>query len=647
MVKQNKIDKINKPDNIDKFIKQVKADLDNATLNIQDIALWEVMNNSIYFTECFLPDTSRKKPLHVFYYQYPFYLMREGVFRCARFIGKTIAVKARAIQTAIVNPCISILITSYRKHHVQNITREIKLDIDERNDFLKYAKSPRGRGRSDLHFFLPLINDTEIWGLAGGDDGKNYEGKRYDVILEDETQFCNKKADDKLISTWRGERGDTGDFIDKDFLSLEIENKIKQNNGELSCLTKEERQQFNKAYIKAIEAKKAIRCWFGVPNGIRTTPLYQYEHGDNRFKNKIINIPRYYYPFFTLKDWNDAVAQFKGEDSDEFLQQILGEHGSPCHSVFNMNDIMRCIEYQQEDSDYFYYFRQFGIPKNKVANKEYISLFLDEIKPMRIPKDSKRVIIGMDVGKQPDPSIIKLFSEEYDNDFKQARYRLFGIIKLTDIEHHRQAELMYEVINKFNASLMAIDIGGAGVAVYDMLCDPNQYTSKHNCNILPISFGSAIVIKFLYLCIKDSCIGKNIQMSEKDNQLFCPQCGNNDLKFVKKQEVKRLIKEFSTDLIATRLDRLEYILPDDVKMLEEFNYYRYKTVERGKTYLGQDHYITAMRAFEMALYMTTNQVIELKQQEDTIDFICGTSEWEEYMYVTGQLNTYGYLIMDS
>jgi hypothetical protein len=621
----------------------IKKNTGNDITIEQKIALWEVIKNPKCFTELYLYDRSRGKEIKIFYYQYPLLFMPEFVCRSARYIGKSVTLQARALQLSYAYSVTRTLICSHRKHHVKKICQEIKDDLDGKNDFI--ASMSRKMGTVSPSYYLPIKNGSEIYGVAGGDDGKNYNSLRVEAILEDETQFCVKEADDQANSIWVGKKKDQGDFVDPN--ERRIKDKVKAAKGDLSVLNKAERAIFNDMWKTAMTNKRIVRCWYGVPNGLRSSLLYQYEFNDKRFKNKILTIPRYYYPFFTKEQWDDAIQQFHGENTDIFKQQIRGEHGDPCYAVFNMEDYLRCVEYQNGDEKYFYKYKIFHIKKDKILEKQYIADFADLIRPIKLPqaKNIKRITAGIDLGYNPDPTIITLWSEEEEPKTKIITSRLFGMIELTKVEWNRQGDLICKVFNLFNVELAGIDKGGAGISVVQALLDPNDPASHHHCNIVDVNFGESITLKTNYICLSEECV--NVKMDNTDNGPVCPNCGSTVFREGKKEETRMLRKEFATDLVIGKMDGLEYIFPDDTQIMEEIGDYRYKVTQRGRSYISaKDHIIASITAREYAVWQNKTQ----KDMNDNSKYrttlctsIIGTSDWEDQQYMQGNINEYGYL----
>lgn len=215
----------------------------------------------------------------------------------------------------------------------------------------------------------------------------------------------------------------------------------------------------------------------GVPSGLRNTCLYTASVKTPRYK--WYRVPSPNNPFFSKEDYFDALRKYGGDDSDEFLQLVLGKHGSAALSVLHRDQIT------QKSYD-FYSQRYTHAEINRGIN------FQDALERPAIG-DYDIIVAGIDTGFA-DPTIISIIGKTSKGTWRYLlRYRL----------HRIAFPMQEEIINwlddfyKFN--MLAIDVGsgGGGIQILQSLTQRQEYQHKnYSKRVVPVQFSERITIGF-------------------------------------------------------------------------------------------------------------------------------------------------------
>lgn len=192
---------------------------------------------------------------------------------------------------------------------------------------------------------------------------------------------------------------------------------------------------------------------FGVPNGLtRGNVLWE---ADNLIKSyKKYRIPAHENPFFSRRDNEEALLQFGGEKGDDYVNLVLGRHGTPTSMPLPRESIVR------ETYDFFSY-RFSGNDKN--AGYTYRSL----IKTPTLDKRyfSEGLVFAIDSGFVQS-TVINIIG--CDN---KLIWRTLMRVTLTRINFPEQAEIISMLYNAYQPNKIIFDFGsgGGGLATSQIL----------------------------------------------------------------------------------------------------------------------------------------------------------------------------------
>lgn len=221
---------------------------------------------------------------------------------------------------------------------------------------------------------------------------------------------------------------------------------------------------------------KVQETYYGVPNGLRNSTLYDLDV--RRPKYKKYRIPSPNNPYFTLDDWNDSLRKYGGIEEDTFQQLVLGRHGSASFQVIPRDSFVT------EPYD-FYSYRFTN--NDKVKGKK----FEDMLKIHKeICKNYDFVIFGIDTGFS-DPTIVNVIGFRNNKYYSAARYRF------SKIDYPEQEKIIHYLTLAYNPSKIGIDVGagGGGAAIVQSLTSRPEFASvKYANKLIPVLFNEKVSV---------------------------------------------------------------------------------------------------------------------------------------------------------
>lgn len=313
---------------------------------------------------------------------------------------------------------------------------------------------------------------------------------------------------------------------------------------------------------------------FGVPNGVRGTYFWQIAEDDapnaeGKRQYSHHNISRFDSPDFTEKMKQEAIKLYGGEQSQDYINLVLGLWGEAQYGAFDPEQYIKRINF---DLDY----------NPRTITPTDLKDSLEEI--LFLPKDTKGEIwLGVDVGYDPDPTII-LFMDVTEN-----KKRLFHKLKLKKIKYPDQARILDFCMSFYSTfKKCGIDRGGIGVSLIHSLHDTTIFPDTNYQNtVVPVSFGGSVEI------------GK-----DEDGK-----------------PVNQKILFYSHTLLQQLLADPRLVISSDQEMLNEFQSHTMKKGQGGQyLFRGIDHHISAFRCLAFILEEIKKTDITRQYCFSTVDF---------------------------
>jgi len=254
------------------------------------------------------------------------------------------------------------------------------------------------------------------------------------------------------------------------------------------CIFVDEGQVFNYAAWNSL--MQCLTTWddnfslwvSGVPNGLREkNVLFECDQLDDKFSRH--NVSRLSSTRYTEDQHNFDLKQYGGENGDDYVHLVLGEHGSPAFSVFDRK--MMYIEDYPVDVKIM----------NNITLEQHSGQFNEILNVRDLPPDIQDkydlIIAGIDAGFSNDPTIITILWREKST----LVWREFTRIELRRIKYPVQAKIIDWLDTIYGFNMIAIDAGHSGLALCQILQDDggdfkNKEFSKR---LIPVDFQANVV----------------------------------------------------------------------------------------------------------------------------------------------------------
>jgi len=220
----------------------------------------------------------------------------------------------------------------------------------------------------------------------------------------------------------------------------------------------------------------------GVPNGLREkNVLFECDQLDEKFSRH--NVSRLSSTRYTRDQNAFDLKQYGGENGDDYIHLVLGEHGSPAFSVFDrkmmlIEDYPVTVSIMNDIT-----LNQHGGKFNEILNVPNV--------PVDIENAHNLMIAGIDAGFSNDPTIITIMWR----DKVTQVWREFVRVELRRIKYPIQAKIIDWLDSIYRFNMIAVDAGSSGLALCQILQD-NDGDFKHKNftkRLVPVDFQANVV----------------------------------------------------------------------------------------------------------------------------------------------------------
>lgn len=403
-----------------------------------------------------------------------------------RDVGKTAEIEIVAAWAMAARPDSELLIATQCDNHLfplmQRIARRFETTPEFAKDLVEVKRSPS--------WYLRFSNGFILWGRIAGPHGMNFQGLHVDWQIVDEAQEMTEPAWGELYQALNG----------------------------------------------------GGRRWvYGVPNGLRNT-FYR--------MTKMREAEQFNWASSLNPQWSRAKDEelallYGGRNAPGYIHRVLGQHGSPAHAVFDLDDYLACVDE--------------GIDFVDVALNEG-----DAFEAPSLPQGA--YYMGCDLGYARDPSEFVVYRAEPPHVINVLRVRLDGV------NYARQQEIVCELDAAYRFQRIGIDAGNNGRAVaHNLMALGDAWCEKIAC----IEFGGAIELAPLPDGTKD----------------------------------RRPAKTFMTDLLVRHMRGRTVVFPRLPDRESQYASHTYAVGAMGHIVYekGNDHLIDADRCAVYAHYLDTTQ----------------------------------------
>lgn len=401
-----------------------------------------------------------------------------------RDVGKTAEIEIMAAWAMVARPDSEMLIATQCDNHLfplmQRIVRRFETTPDFAKDLVEVKRSPS--------WFLRFNNGFVLWGRIAGPHGMNFQGLHVDWQIVDEAQEMTESSWGELYQALNG-------------------------GGK--------------------------RWVYGVPNGLRNTFYRMTQMGDAEQHNW----PSSLNPEFDKAKDEELALLYGGRNSPGYIHRVLGQHGSPAHAVFDLDDYLACVD---EALDFY-----------DIALSEG-----GAFEPPSLPQGA--YYLGCDLGYARDPSEFVVYRADPPHFVNVLRLHLEGV------NYARQQEIILALNAACHFHRIGIDAGNSGRSVaHNLMAQDVAWCEK----VVTIEFGGTLELAPL------------------------PD-GRPD---------RRAAKTFMTDLLARHMQERTIVFPRLADREAQYASHTYSIGVMGHIVYekGNDHIIDADRCAALVHYLDT------------------------------------------
>lgn len=397
----------------------------------EDLILYEILKNPVLnteFTRNVDLDERYDEPFELTWYQKEMIADFNSYvsFATARAIGKTVSLVSIItwILTFGVFPKDYVLYTVPSKVHLQPVWEGLLRGF-RTGDFLKsFVHRTKGINSSD--YSIKTLNNQQLLCRIAGQSGtgSNVIGLHTPFILVDEGGYYPHNVFQEMQPSL---------------------NRFQQGFREMVA---------------------------GVPTGVREkNVLYHVDQENSNYTKH--RISAYQNPRNTEEDIKGFIEQYGGEDTEDFIHYVLGQHGKPVFALFDRN-LFKIESYPVV---------RLEVDGVKISGFDELLVKLENFP--RIIEDNLGVIFGIDLGYTEPTAIVIMYIT------KNGQLKFHGRIKLSKVLYPIQKKIIDYLDTKFRPSIIGMDRGQAGIPVTQGLMEEEAYIHKeYKKRLYPIDFSS-------------------------------------------------------------------------------------------------------------------------------------------------------------
>lgn len=366
----------------------------------------------------------------VYDYQYPLFRFEDnyGGAACARSVGKTESIKARAFAHIFKRVGENMLITAPELIHLLPLTEAIEdriLDTRISRDFL----DTRGgkTGLTHRPFGAEFFDGTRLVGRIPKITGTGVKGQHQPDLVIDEAQDYPEKGWTEVHET-----------VIKDHTD-------KEGNSDFTY------------------------HFYGVHSGSRDSGFFK-SINDGAFN--IVTITAIQRPGWSKAEKDAAKARYGGTQNPDYRRNIYGEPGAAASAYFVTARLMACVDQgppNKMPQDSLYNTQEYVKQELRAEEVDELRLPIGEV--LDLPEVHGNVYCGADLGLTNSPTVIAVFSHEKVG--KVDRLKLVRLYKLHRFRTRQIRETFSALGWHFGGKLQSfgIDITGLGFPIWQEMED--------------------------------------------------------------------------------------------------------------------------------------------------------------------------------
>lgn len=394
------------------------------TFNEEDFLLMSLLQDPVYAPELCWRDPSNHEYAGCYRvrdYQYPLFRVTDPYagFACARSVGKTESIKARAFSHIFRRTSENLLLTAPELIHLLPLTDAIEERIQDTRITREFLDTRGGKsGFTHRPFGAEFMDGTKIVGRIPRLTGTGVKGQHQPDLMIDEAQDYPERGWVEVHETVMK------DHVDRD------------GNPDFRYM------------------------FYGVHSGARDSGFFK-RINDGSFS--LITITAIQRPGWGRAEKDAAKAAYGGTSNPDYRRNIYGEPGAPASAFFVTARLMACVDQgppnkRPEESPY----NALEYVKQDLRSEEVDEMLMPIGELLDLPgNDYKSIYMGADLGLNDSPTVIACFSHEKVD--KKDRLKLVRLYKLHRFTSRRIRETFYAIAMHFGPRLKANGIDATGL----------------------------------------------------------------------------------------------------------------------------------------------------------------------------------------
>lgn len=362
-------------------------------------------------------------------YQYPLFRPKRNynIDPCARDVGKTESIKARAVSHSFSSLGEDMLLTAPQLIHLDPLTQQVEYRISSTRltrDFLK--RDAQKTGFTHKPFQCDFMDGTRIIGRIPHIDGKGVKGQHVVHLIGDEMQDYPEQGWTEVFPTVMKDHTDPSGAYDFTMTFYGVH--AAGSGGTFGRLAK------SSAYSVTAITRLQTAKW-------------------------------------GKEEKEATAAMYGGTNAPDYRRNVLGEPGQALNQFFATARLMSCMD-QDPDSRY-----NTAVFRAQELQAEEVDKTLgdgaDPSELLDLPEHlGQQVYGGMDVGLVTDPTVIKIFAVLPDKD-RRSRLQLIRMFHLWRFREKQIRQVTYRIARQYGLTLRAFgqDITGLGLPLYQAMED--------------------------------------------------------------------------------------------------------------------------------------------------------------------------------
>lgn len=360
----------------------------------------------------------------VYDYQYPLFRVHDNYAgaACARSVGKTESIKARAFTHPFRRVGENLLVTAPELIHLLPLTDAIEDRIRDTRLTREFLDTRGGKtGFTHRPFGVDFIDNTNIIGRIPRLTGTGVKGQHQPDLIVEEAQDYPEKG-------W-----------------IEVHETVTKDHVD-------------------VDGKPDFQYhFFGVHSGARDSGFFK------RFNEgvfRLIQITALQRPGWSAQEKEAAKAAYGGSSAPDYRRNILGEPGSAASPYFVTARLIACVDQDRESR-----YNEFDYLHQELRAEELDDQRMTVSDVLDLPVQFADVYCGADLGLNQSPTVLSVFSHEVVD--KLPRLKLLRRYTLHRFRERQIREAMYKLGWHFGGRLNAfgIDATGLGAPIFQAMED--------------------------------------------------------------------------------------------------------------------------------------------------------------------------------